>query len=104
MNFLSLFKKHLSALFCSALIFSVHGNAVNGQSPDPDKIGVLYVMHSGYEIHTRQHMWNAVVEMFSYDHNHGVYRFVIWNPAVWPAVLDMETTEWAREFIIKYDF
>jgi hypothetical protein len=49
-------------------------------------------------------MWNVVMEMFSYDHNHGVNRFVIWNPPVWPTVLDMETTEWAREFIIKYDF
>jgi hypothetical protein len=30
-----------------------------------EKIGVLYIMHSGYVTHTRQHMWNCVAEMFS---------------------------------------
>jgi hypothetical protein len=69
-----------------------------------EKIGVLYIMHSGYVTHTRQHMWNCVAEMFSYDPNHAVYKLVIWNSANWGTVLDMETTEWAREFILKYDF
>ena len=96
MDYFNLLKKSLLLLGCFLLVFSFVTSA-KGQPPDPDTIGVLYIQHNGYETHTRQHMWNAVAEMFSYDPNHGVYRFVIWNSAVWPTVLDMETTEWARE-------
>ena len=78
MNLLSLCKKHLLVVCCCVLIFSITIDTVKGQPPDPNTIGVLYIQHNGYETHTRQHMWNAVAEMFSYDHNHGVYRFVIW--------------------------
>jgi hypothetical protein len=42
--------------------------------------------------------------MFSYDHNHPVYRFVIWSAASWPMILDTEVTIFAREFQMKYDF
>ena len=69
-----------------------------------EKIGVLYIVHGSMDTNERQYMWDAAVSMFSYDQNHGVYRFVIWNSTSWPAVLDMGTTEWAREFILKYDF
>ncbi len=103
MKYSNLFKKGLLILGCFLLVFSIV-NTANGQPPDPDKIGVLYILHGGMSTNKPQHMWDAVAEMFSYDHNHGVYRFVIWEPTVWPVVLNMETTEWAREFILKYDF
>jgi len=69
-----------------------------------EKIGVLYLLHGGMSTLKPQYMWDAVAEMFCYDPNHSVYKLVIWNPANWGIVLDMETTEWAREFILKYEF
>jgi len=69
-----------------------------------EKIGVLYLLHGGMSTLKPQHMWDAVAEMFCYDPNHSVYKLVIWNPTYWGVVLDMETTEWAREFILKYEF
>jgi len=51
-----------------------------------------------------QYMWNASVMMFSYDQNHAVNQFVIWNPPMWPSVLDTETTDFAARFIRKYEF
>ena len=73
-------------------------------SRDSKKIGVLFVQHGGFDEPKDQHMFDSVLTMFSYDHNHGVNKFVIWNSESWPSVLDMETTEWAREFILKYGF
>jgi hypothetical protein len=69
-----------------------------------EKVGVIYVVHGGMDTNKPQYMWDASVEMFSYDHNHPVYRFVIWSAASWPMILDTEVTIFAREFQMKYDF
>ncbi|MCK5256573.1 MAG: hypothetical protein KAQ81_11150 [Deltaproteobacteria bacterium] len=68
------------------------------------KIGVLYVLHGGMDTLESQYMWNASVMMFSYDQNHSVHKLVIWNSAMWPSVLDTETTDFAARFIRKYQF
>jgi hypothetical protein len=67
-------------------------------------IGVLYALHGGMDEVQNQYMWNASVMMFSYDQNHAVNQFVIWNPPMWPSVLDTETTDFAARFIRKYEF
>ncbi len=69
-----------------------------------EKIGVIYVVHGGMDVNTDQHMWDATVQQFSYDHNHSVYNLIIWNRFFWPLVLDTETTDFAVRFIRKYDF
>jgi len=69
-----------------------------------EKMGVLFVDHGGMDTSTPRGMFDCVVTMFSYDHNHAVHKLVIWNSALWSTMLNMETTEWAREFIMKYDF
>jgi len=69
-----------------------------------EKIGVLFVDHGSMDVNTTRGMWDCVATMFSYDHNHAVHKYVLWNSRMWSAVLDMETTEWAREFMLKYDF
>ena len=66
-----------------------------------EKIGVLYIIHGGMDTHRPQHLWDASVQMFSYDRNHPVYDMVIWNSDAWPMVLH---TEFAVKFIRKYDF
>jgi hypothetical protein len=66
-----------------------------------EKIGVLYALHGGMDIYRPQYLWDASVQMFSYDHNHPVYHMVIWNPDAWSTVLQ---TEFAVKFIRKYQF
>ena len=51
-------------------------------------IGVLFVVHGGMTTYEDQYMWDASVHQFSYDPNHSVYKFVIWNSSYWPLVLD----------------
>ena len=72
--------------------------------PAGNKIGVLYVLHGGMKTNAPQHMWDAVVQQFSYDHNHSIYNFVIWDPSQWPNVLDRNTTDFARRFLLMYEF
>jgi hypothetical protein len=73
-----------------------------------EKIGVLYIVHGGMETLTSENrgelMWNASITMFVYDHNHSVYKFVIWNPDIWPTVLNTEVTAMARKYQLMYDF
>jgi protoheme ferro-lyase len=69
-----------------------------------EPIGVLYVLHGGMDTNKSMYMWDASVQMFTYDQNHPVYKFVIKNPAMWPAVLNPETTEFAVRFLRKYEF
>ncbi len=66
-----------------------------------EKTGVLYVLHGGMDSSKPQYMWDAAVQMFSYDPNHPVYGMVIWNPDAWSMVLQ---TEFAVKFIRKYEF
>ena len=69
--------------------------------PQDKKIGVLYLLHGGMDIYNPNYLWDASVQMFSYDHNHPVYHMVIWNPDAWSSVLQ---TEFAVKFIRKYQF
>ena len=69
-----------------------------------DTVGVLYVLHGGMDTNKPQYMWDASVQMFAYDQNHAVNKFVIKDPAMWPTVLNPETTEFAVRFMRKYDF
>jgi hypothetical protein len=66
-----------------------------------NKIGVIYALHGGMDTYKPQYLWDASVQMFSYDHNHPVYHMVIWNPDAWSSVLQ---TEFAVKFIRKYQF
>ena len=66
-----------------------------------NKIGVIYALHGGMDTYNPNYLWDASVQMFSYDHNHPVYHMVIWNPDAWSSVLQ---TEFAVKFIRKYQF
>lgn len=66
-----------------------------------EKIGVIYVLHGGQDTNQPEYMWNAAVQMQSYDPNHPVYKIVLWNADNWKMVLD---SEFAVKFLRKYDF
>ncbi|MCX5887046.1 MAG: hypothetical protein NT096_14250 [Proteobacteria bacterium] len=72
--------------------------------PSDSHIGVIYVIHGGMDTNAPQYMFDAAVQQFSYDPNHSVYKFVIWNPANWPMVLDTDATEFTAKFLKMYDF
>ena len=104
MSFLILFKKYLLTLSCWLLVFCLMVDTVKGQTPDPNKVGVLFIHHGGMDTNRPQYMWDAAVTMFTYDPHHPVYQLVIWNPAFWPSVMDSQVTAFARSFMMKYDF
>ena len=66
-----------------------------------EKIGVIFVIHGGKDTNQPENMWNASVQMQSYDPNHPVYKIVLWNAENWGMVLD---SEFALKFLRKYDF
>ena len=39
-----------------------------------EKIGVVYVVHGGFEQYHPQNLWDASVHLFSYNPNHPVYQ------------------------------
>ena len=69
-----------------------------------EKIGVLYVIHGGMETNKPQYMWDAAVLQFSFDHNHAVNKFVIWNKENWPMVLDTYVSEFTLKYLRLFDF
>ena len=87
-------------LLVSVFLFMVLPACTNQK----ETIGVLYVLHGGMDTNKPMYMWDASVQMFSYDPNHAVYKFVIKDPKMWPAVLNPETTEFAVRFLRKYEF
>jgi len=68
------------------------------------KIGVIFVIHGGMDTYEPQYMWDSSVQQFSYDPNHSIYKFVIWNSFFWPLVLDPAFTDYAVRFIRMYAF
>jgi hypothetical protein len=65
------------------------------------KVGVLFAVHGGFDQYSRQHLWDASMQMFSYEPNHTAYKYAIWCPSQWPLVLD---TEQALKEVPKYEF
>ncbi len=67
-------------------------------------VGVIFVIHGGMDVYQPQYMWDASVHQFSYDPNHSVYTMVIWNPPLWPLVLNPSFGEFAARFMRMYAF
>ena len=65
------------------------------------KIGVLYVSHGGNETYGEKHLWDATMQIFSYDQNSPVYQQIIWNADYWPQMLKFGN---ASKEIGKYSF
>ncbi len=99
MNFLNLFKKVSLLIVCLLLAFPIYVNTASGE-----KIGVLYVVHGGMENNETQYMWDAAVLQFSFDHNHAVYKLVIWNSANWPMVLDTNVSDFTLKYLRMFEF
>lgn len=66
-----------------------------------EKVGVLFAVHGGFDQFSRQHLWDASAQMFSYEPNHAVYQYALWCPAAWPTFLEQEQ---ALKEIPKYQF
>jgi hypothetical protein len=82
------------------LVVPVTLNTAHGQ---PD-IGVIFVVHGGMDTNTPQGMWDAAILQFSFEHNHSVYQFVIWNSANWSLVLDTTVADFTLKFLRMFEF
>ena len=74
-----------------------------------EKIGLIFVTHGGMRDYIdphrkEQHLFDAVVHQFSYDPNHSVYQFVLWDSLGWPLVLSPVLTDFSVRFLKMYDF
>jgi hypothetical protein len=67
-----------------------------------DKVGVLFVVHGGFDEYKDQYLWDAGVQQFSYEPLHSVYKMVIWCPGFWGSVVSGNPKE-VRKYAAEYD-
>ena len=53
----------------------------------PRRIGVVYLVHGGFDEYSPEAGWNATMQIFGYDPHSTVYQRVIWNANAWPMLL-----------------
>ncbi|HEU4532167.1 MAG TPA: hypothetical protein VFR59_13320, partial [Steroidobacteraceae bacterium] len=75
--------RHVLVCLALALSSSVPLFASEQQS----RIGVLYIVHGGFERYSPAALWNSSLQIFAYDHNSPIHQRVIWNPHAWPKLL-----------------
>ena len=80
---------------------SQHQYQTRGDSFQKERIGILYVSHGGNETYGEKHLWDATMQIFSYDQNSPVYQQIIWNAEYWPQMLKFGN---ASKEIGKYSF
>ena len=76
------------------------------ESQDPvaaaaEKVGVIFIVHGGFDRYRPQYLWDASTQMFSYDPNHPVHLLYIWNEAMWGNILQSGN---AAKEVYKYAF
>ncbi len=76
---------------------------VNACASPERKVGVVYVVHGGFTQTSQQGLWSATLQIFAYDPHSAVYKNVIWNPKMWPRILNFgnapkERGKYAFEF------
>jgi hypothetical protein len=68
-----------------------------------EKVGVMFVVHGGFDNYQDQYLWDAGVQQFSYEPFHSVYKFVIWGgPEWWNQVLSGNLKE-VRKYAWEYE-
>ncbi len=93
----------ISILVFALLFFgcSYTQNQTRASTFQGQKIGVIYVSHGGNETYGEKHLWDATMQIFSYDQNSPVYQQIIWNADYWPQMLKFGN---ASKEIGKYSF
>lgn len=94
-NVVQMTKKAMSAWEESQVTSAVPVEAV------ANKIGVIFVVHGGFETYELQYLWDASMQMFTYDPNHPVSLFFLWNKNMWGQILH---TGNAEKEVPKYAF
>ncbi len=86
----------LSFFFTVMVLFSLQPAHVAAE-----KIGVLYVVHGGFDEYHPQHLWDASIHLFSFRPDHTVHKLCIWKEYWWKSIL---TAGNAPKEIKKYAF
>jgi hypothetical protein len=50
-------------------------------------VGVVLLVHGGFEEFSEGALWDSTLQIFSYDPNSFVYQKIIWSPDAWPMIL-----------------
>ena len=66
---------------------SQYQQQIQGDFFQGERIGILYVSHGGNETYGEKQLWDATMQIFSYDQNSPVYQQIIWNSDYWPQML-----------------
>lgn len=78
------FYRHLLATIAAATALSGCGYL---PKESPDLVGVVFLVHGGFEKQSDAALWDSTLQIFSYDPNSFVYQKVIWEPSAWPMIL-----------------
>ncbi len=70
-------------------------------APAADTVGVLYVVHGGFDEYYPQHLWDCSVQMFAYRPDHIVHKSFVWNSGNWNGILQFGN---APKEVPKYAF
>ena len=67
--------------------------ALADEPPHQRTVGVLFVVHGGAEESRIANAFDNALQFFQYDPNNVVFQRVIWNPAVWPTVVESDDSQ-----------
>lgn len=78
----------LLALTCAALL-----TPAMAADEAPRRIGVLFVVHGGADVQGVAETFDSSLQFFQYDPNSTIFKGIIWNPTMWPAVVSAGDTQ-----------
>ncbi len=94
-------KRLLTAFWLSSYAVLLAACASIESADEPPLVGVVFLIHGGFEESSDFALWDSTLQIFSYDPNSFVYQKVIWEPSAWPMILRVGNAPKERG---KYDF
>jgi len=83
-----------SALSCSSAVYA--------SDTGPKKVGVIYIVHGSPNGLALSSIWDAAIQMASYDQHSALFRNVIWNPEAWSGLLELDNPARAEPILALY--
>ena len=84
----------------SLVLFSFLLLSVGSSCIKTEKVGVLFIVHGGFDTNQPQYVWDSSMQQFSYNPNHPA-NSVIHSSAMWGTVFQ---DEMAKKYLLKYAF
>jgi hypothetical protein len=84
--------KHLrikAILLLTCLTLAVASCSTQTTLSEKRKVGVVFLVHGGFEGFSQSSLWDSTLQIFSYDPHSFVYQNVIWSERAWPMILNV---------------